>query len=63
MSQVPLTQFGEIITNDMSVAKLAREMERQSPPKKRRGLRRVGSLIAKGSGRGGDGAEAGPGNA
>jgi len=37
-------QFGEVITNDMSVAKLARELELQAPAKKRKGLRRVRSL-------------------
>jgi len=38
-------QFGEVITNNVSVAKLAREMEQKPPPKKRRPLRRVKSLI------------------
>lgn len=39
-------KFGEVITNDMRVAKLARDMELEVPPKKRRGIRRVASLIA-----------------
>jgi len=38
-------QFGEVITNNVSVAKLAREMEQKPPPKKRRPLKRVKSLI------------------
>ncbi|MEO7398966.1 MAG: alpha/beta hydrolase [Ilumatobacteraceae bacterium] len=38
-------QFGEVITNDVAVAKLARAMEAQSPVKKRRGIRRVASLL------------------
>jgi len=38
-------QFGEVITNNVTVAKLARDMEQKSPPKKRRPLRRVKSLI------------------
>ena len=40
-------QFGEVITNDMNVAKLARDLELQAPAKKRRGIRRVASLIGK----------------
>ena len=36
-------QFGEVITNDMRVARLARELETQAP-KKRRTIRRVASL-------------------
>ncbi len=38
-------QFGEVITNDVHVAKLARELERQAPSNKRRGLRRLSSLL------------------
>ena len=38
-------QFGEVITNNVTVAKLARDLERQHPPKRRRPLRRVKSLI------------------
>jgi len=38
-------QFGEVITNNVTVAKLAREMEQKPPAKKRRPLRRVKSLI------------------
>ena len=38
-------QFGEVITNDMNVAKLARELDQKVPPKRRRGLRRVSTLI------------------
>ena len=38
-------QFGEVITNNVSVAKLAREMEQVTPAKKHRPLRRVKSLI------------------
>ena len=41
-------QFGEVITNDMRVAKLARDLEATTPPKKRRGIRRVASLLADG---------------
>jgi pimeloyl-ACP methyl ester carboxylesterase len=41
-------QFGEVITNDMRVAKLARELEQQTP-KKRRAIRRVASLIPEAS--------------
>jgi pimeloyl-ACP methyl ester carboxylesterase len=40
-------QFGEVITNNMTVAKLARDLEQAAPPKKRRPLRRVKSLIDK----------------
>lgn len=42
-------QFGEVITNDVRVAKLARELEMQVPPNKRRGMRRMKSLLPKGS--------------
>ena len=38
-------QFGEVITNDMNVAKLARELDQKVQPKRRRGLRRVSTLI------------------
>jgi pimeloyl-ACP methyl ester carboxylesterase len=39
-------QFGEVITNNMAVARLARELEQAAPPSKpRRPLRRVKSLI------------------
>ena len=48
-------QFGEIITTDVHVAKLARELERTSPPKKRRGIRRVASLLGKVAGAADDG--------
>jgi hypothetical protein len=51
-------QFGEVITNDMRVAKLARELEQQAP-KKRRAIRRVPSLIPDAS----PGGQAGPGDA
>ena len=37
-------QFGEVITNDVRVAKMARELEMQTPVKKRRGIRRVAKL-------------------
>ena len=37
-------QFGEIITNDVRVAQAARDLERQGPEGKRKGLRRVQSL-------------------
>lgn len=36
--------FGEVITNDVEVARLARELERSTPPRERRGVRRVRSL-------------------
>jgi pimeloyl-ACP methyl ester carboxylesterase len=36
--------FGEVITNDLRVAQAARELERQAPEGKRKGLRRVQSL-------------------
>ncbi len=39
-------QFGEVITNDVRVAKLARELELRAPAKKRRGIRRVASLLS-----------------
>ncbi len=38
-------QFGEVITNDMRIAKMARELDQKAPAKKRRGLRRVVSLL------------------
>ena len=38
-------QFGEVITNDMRIAKMARDLDQKVPPKKRRGLRRVVSLL------------------
>lgn len=38
-------QFGEVITNDMNIAKLARDLDQKVPPKRRRGLRRVETLI------------------
>ncbi|MCB0999020.1 MAG: alpha/beta hydrolase [Acidimicrobiales bacterium] len=37
-------QFGEVITNDVRVAKAARDLERDAPTERRRGLRRVPSL-------------------
>jgi len=37
-------QFGEVITNDVRVAQAARDLERQAPAGKRKGLRRVQSL-------------------
>ena len=37
-------KFGEVITNDVRVAKAARELEQQAPPLKRKGLRRVQTL-------------------
>lgn len=41
-------QFGEVITNDLRVARAARELEmRESEPRRRRGLRRVRSLAGK----------------
>ena len=40
-------RFGEVITNDVRVAQAARELERQAPVHKRRGLRRVQSLSAR----------------
>ena len=40
-------QFGEVITNDVRVAKLARELEANPPAKKRRGLRRVAARLTK----------------
>lgn len=36
--------FGEVITNDMSIAKAARAMEADAPTERRRGIRRVPSL-------------------
>ena len=36
--------FGEVITNDVRVAKAARDLERDAPTERRRGLRRVPSL-------------------
>lgn len=40
-------QFGEVITNDVRVAQLARDLESKFPSAKRHGIRRVNSLIAK----------------
>lgn len=40
-------QFGEVITNDVRVAQAARDLERQAPEGKRKGLRRVQSLSAR----------------
>ena len=37
-------RFGEVITNDVRVAKAARDLERDAPTDRRRGLRRVPSL-------------------
>ena len=37
-------QFGEVITNDVRIAQAARDLERQAPVGKRKGLRRVQSL-------------------
>jgi len=36
--------FGEVITNDVNVARAARELELKAPPPKRKGLRRVRNL-------------------
>lgn len=36
--------FGEVITNDVEVARAARDLERSAPPRERRGVRRVRSL-------------------
>jgi pimeloyl-ACP methyl ester carboxylesterase len=36
--------FGEVITNDMTIAKAARAMEAEAPTDRRRGIRRVPSL-------------------
>ncbi len=36
--------FGEVITNDVNVARAARELELRAPPPKRKGLRRVKNL-------------------
>ena len=38
-------QFGEVITNDVNIAKIARDLDQKAPTKKRRGLRRVVSLL------------------
>ncbi len=38
-------QFGEVITNDMRIAKMARDLDQKAPATKRRGLRRVVSLL------------------
>lgn len=38
-------RFGEVITNDVRVAQAARELEQRAPTAKRRGLRRVQSLM------------------
>ena len=43
-------KFGEIITNDVRVAKAARELELQAPPPKRKGLRRVQTLARRPTG-------------
>ena len=40
-------QFGEVITNDVRVARAARDLELKAPAGKRRGLRRVQSLAAR----------------
>jgi hypothetical protein len=37
-------QFGEVITNDMNVAKAARDLEAATPADRRKGIRRVQSL-------------------
>lgn len=37
-------QFGEVITNDVRVARLARELELKTPAKKRKGIRRIAKL-------------------
>ncbi len=37
-------KFGEVITNDVRVAQAARDLERQAPATKRKGLRRVQTL-------------------
>ena len=44
-------RFGEVITNDVRVAKAAREMEVGAPTERRRGLRRVQSLRSAGGDR------------
>ena len=41
--------FGEVITNDVRVAQAARDLERQLPHTKQRGLRRVPSLRKRGA--------------
>ena len=44
-------RFGEVITNDLRVARAARELEmREAAPSKRRGLRRVRSLAPRSAG-------------
>ena len=55
-------QFGEVITNNVTVAKLARDMEQAAPPKKRSPLRRVKSLIDRAASAvtGSDSGESGP---
>lgn len=40
-------QFGEVITNDVRIAKAARDLETAEPAPKRRGLRRVRTLTGK----------------
>ena len=40
-------KFGEVITNDVRVAQAARDLERQAPADKRKGLRRVQSLASR----------------
>lgn len=41
-------QFGEVITNDVRVAQLTRDLEHSAPPERRRGLRRLPSLRGRG---------------
>jgi pimeloyl-ACP methyl ester carboxylesterase len=38
------SRFGEVITNDVNIAKAARDLEASQPPDRRKGLRRVPSL-------------------
>lgn len=47
-------QFGEVITNDMRIARMARELEQQAP-KKRRATKRVASLFPSTGGKTGTG--------
>jgi pimeloyl-ACP methyl ester carboxylesterase len=41
-------QFGEVITNDVRVAQLTRDLEQSAPAARRRGLRRLPSLRGRG---------------
>jgi pimeloyl-ACP methyl ester carboxylesterase len=40
-------RFGEVITNDVKIAQAARDLERQAPAAKRKGLRRVPTLSSR----------------